>query len=206
MIDRLPEGWRQLAVANDYYTRNVYRNGDVIHKDASAWTPTVHALLEHLEKRSFPAPRVVGTGFDEDGRETISYVDGEVLDSGPWSDQAVTEVGRMLRCLHEATPWDAAIREVHEETGLTVTIERLVGIYSKPGRNGITLCFESIVTDGALQVSDEADEHRYFALEHLPRRLSPNQREYIQDWTSETTPAMRRQDGVPTREWLKTLG
>ena len=39
----------------------------------------------------------------------------------------------------DETPWDAAIREVHEETGLTVTIERLVGIYSKPGRNGITL-------------------------------------------------------------------
>ena len=105
----------------------------------------------------------------------------------------------------DETPWDAAIREVREETGLAVTVEGLVGIYSKPGRNGITLCFECVVTGGSLQVSDEADEHRYFALEHLPRRLSPNQREYIQDWASETTPAMRRQDGVPSREWLKTL-
>ena len=103
----------------------------------------------------------------------------------------------------DETPWDAAIRE---ETGLTVAVEELVGIYSKPGRNGITLCFECVVTGGSLQVSDEADEHRYFALEHLHRRLSPNQREYIQDWASEPTPAMRRQGGPPTRELLKTLG
>lgn len=56
------------------------------------------------------------------------------------------------------------------------------------------------------QVSDEADEHRYFALEHLRQRLSPNQREYIRDWASGATPAMRCQDGLPVREWLKTLG
>ena len=106
----------------------------------------------------------------------------------------------------DETPWDAAIREVREETGLEVEVERLVGIYSKPGRNGITLCFECIITGGSLQVSDEADEHRYFALKNLPQRLSPNQREYVRDWASETTPTMRRQEGPPTREWLKTLG
>ena len=106
----------------------------------------------------------------------------------------------------DETPWDAAIREVHEETGLEVTVERLVGIYSKPGRNGITFCFECIAKGGSPQESDEADEHRYFALEHLPQRLSPNQREYVRDWASETTPTMRRQEGPPTREWLKTLG
>lgn len=95
---------------------------------------------------------------------------------------------------------------MREETGLEVAVERLVGIYGKPGRNGITFCFECIVTGGSLQVSDEADEHRYFALEHLPLRLSPNQRQYVQDWASETTPAIRRQDAPPVREWLKTLG
>lgn len=105
----------------------------------------------------------------------------------------------------DETPWDAAVREVFEETGLYVTIEKLSGIYSKPGRNGITLCFECIVTGGARQATDEADEHRYFALEHLPQRLSPNQRQYIQDWSSGNMPTLRRQDGPPAREWLKTL-
>lgn len=106
----------------------------------------------------------------------------------------------------DETPWDAAIREVREETGLEVTVEKLVGIYSKPRRNLVTLCFECIVSGGSLKVSDEADEHRYFAVENLPRRLSPNQREYIRDWASETTPTMRHQEGPPAREWLKTLG
>jgi len=98
----------------------------------------------------------------------------------------------------EETPWDAAIRKVREETGLEVAVKRLVGIYSKRGRDGITFCFECIVTGGSLHVSDEAEEHRYFALEHLPLRLSPNWREYVQDWASETTPKTRRQEGPPT--------
>jgi ADP-ribose pyrophosphatase YjhB (NUDIX family) len=106
----------------------------------------------------------------------------------------------------DETPWDAAVREVSEETGLEVAIERLVGIYTKSGRNGITLCFECIVTGGSLRASDEADEHRYFPIENLPQRLSPNQREYIRDMASQTTPVMRRQKGPATREWLKTLG
>jgi len=107
--------------------------------------------------------------------------------------------------LNEA-PWDAAVREVLEETGLGVTIEGLVGIYSKPRRNGLTHCFKGFVTDGTLRVTDEADEHRYFALDDLPQRFSPNQRQYVRDWASELTPVMRSQDGLSAREWLSTLG
>jgi hypothetical protein len=103
MSNEVPAGWRQLAAATDYNTHDVYRDGDVVHKSAHPWTPTVHALLEHLERRSFPAPRVLGSGFDSAGRETISYVEGEVVYVGPWSDRAAKEIGTMLRLLHEAT-------------------------------------------------------------------------------------------------------
>ena len=45
------------------------RIGDVVHKHASPWTPTVHALLRHLEDAGFDgAPRALG--FDDQGIAT----------------------------------------------------------------------------------------------------------------------------------------
>ena len=103
MSASVPKNWSRLRIADGYHTKNVYRDGNVVHKDASAWTPTIHALLQHLEKHGFPAPRVVGNGFDDYGRETITFIDGEVINRGPWSRDAAYEIGVLLRRLHEAT-------------------------------------------------------------------------------------------------------
>jgi ADP-ribose pyrophosphatase YjhB (NUDIX family) len=64
-------------------------------------------------------------------------------------------------------PEDAVIREVHEETSLTVGIEKLLMISSwMPDRVGMYyLCR---ITDGTFHPSDEISEFDYFSLEHLP--------------------------------------
>jgi Ser/Thr protein kinase RdoA (MazF antagonist) len=82
----------------------VFRRGDVVVREAGPWTATVHALLKHLEKAGFDAaPRVIGTGFDEHGRETLSYVEGEIVNPAPWSDEAIFVIGETIRRLHDAT-------------------------------------------------------------------------------------------------------
>ncbi len=59
-------------------TREVVAEGDRVHRPAHRWTPTVHALLEHLHAVGFDrVPRPLGIA---DGRETVSLVPGE---SGP---------------------------------------------------------------------------------------------------------------------------
>src|SRR6516225_10048744 len=64
----------------------VHRRGDVVIRDAGAWTPAVHALLRHLEDVGFAAaPRLVGSGLDSDGREVLTFIDGEFTQPGPWS-------------------------------------------------------------------------------------------------------------------------
>ena len=108
MTSNAPNNWSRLRIADGYHTKNVYKDGNVIHKDASAWTPTIHSLLEHLEKYGFPAPRVVGNGFDDDGRETITFIDGEVINRGPWYRDAAYQLGVLLRRLHEVTRGFAA--------------------------------------------------------------------------------------------------
>jgi len=56
----------------------------VVIRDAGAWTPAVHALLRHLEDVGFAAaPRPVGSGLDTDGREVLTFIDGEFTQPGP---------------------------------------------------------------------------------------------------------------------------
>ncbi|MFI6287096.1 NUDIX domain-containing protein [Streptomyces sp. NPDC051018] len=64
-----------------------------------------------------------------------------------------------------------AVREVREETGLTVEITGLVGIYTDPRhviaysdgevRRQFNVCFTARVTGGELTISDESTELRF---------------------------------------------
>ena len=87
-----------------YHPHAVYRRGDVVIREAGPWTRTTHALLRHLEEVEFPySPRVVGSGFDDQGRETLQYIEGTFTQPGPWSLEGAAAVGEMVRVLHEAT-------------------------------------------------------------------------------------------------------
>jgi len=82
----------------------VTRRGDVVFRQAAPWSATIVALLRHLEREGFEyAPRVVGTGFTPDGRETVTFIKGEFVHPRPWDDAAMPLLGRMLRQLHDAT-------------------------------------------------------------------------------------------------------
>src|SRR6266536_4106235 len=82
----------------------VHRRGQVVVRDTGPWTPAVHTLLRHLERVGFAAaPRLVGSGIDPDGRETLTYIDGEFTQPGPWSLDGAAAVGQLLRDLHQAT-------------------------------------------------------------------------------------------------------
>jgi aminoglycoside phosphotransferase (APT) family kinase protein len=89
-------------------TDGAVRIGDVVHKRASPWTPTVHVLLRHLEDADVDGvPRALG--FDEQGRQMLTYLLGEVIgDSDPWpawayADSTLIQVGQWMRRIHDAT-------------------------------------------------------------------------------------------------------
>jgi hypothetical protein len=82
----------------------VYRRGETVIRAATPWTPAVHALLRHLADVGFAAaPRLVGSGLDPDGRETLTFIHGEFTQPGPWSLDGAAALGGLLRSLHEAT-------------------------------------------------------------------------------------------------------
>ncbi len=84
----------------------VIRRGDAVHREAGSWTPAVHRLLRTLRTAGIsevPEPR----GFDEAGREVLSFVPGELLsDAAPrvlWSRDVLQAAARLLRRMHDAS-------------------------------------------------------------------------------------------------------
>jgi len=63
------------------------RRAGVVYREAGPWSPAVLALLRHLEREGFVgAPRVVGSGFAEDGREMVGYVPGASPQPRAWAE------------------------------------------------------------------------------------------------------------------------
>jgi 8-oxo-dGTP diphosphatase len=56
---------------------------------------------------------------------------------------------------HEA-PWEAIVREVEEETGLQVQVEKLIGVYVVPQKKDLVFNFLCRATAGALRHSHES--------------------------------------------------
>ena len=68
-------------------------------------------------------------------------------------------------------PTEAVIREVKEETGLDISINRLAGVYGKPDQEDIVFTFLCNVIGGKLQNSNESIDLDHFDIETLPSSL-----------------------------------
>lgn len=84
----------------------VVRRGDAVHRTAGPWTPTIHRLLEHLADQGIGClPRPLG--FDEQGREMLTYLPGIVpsypLPPWVWADQVLDETGTLLARFHQVS-------------------------------------------------------------------------------------------------------
>jgi len=89
---------------------------------------------------------------------------------------------------------EAALREVKEETGLTVGVARLIGVYSEPlGRivtfpdNGdvvhlVDVVLEATSVSGTPLCSDESEDVQFFDPSALPEKIVPPARMPLADF------------------------
>ena len=104
--------------------------------------------------------------FDDEGRVLLT----KRRDNGQWClPSGGMEPGESVA--------EGCEREVYEETGLKVRVNRLVGVYSHPDQLAvysetdkfqiIALHFEAEIIGGELGLSDEASDFGYFTLEEI---------------------------------------
>jgi 8-oxo-dGTP pyrophosphatase MutT (NUDIX family) len=139
------------------------------------------ALEPDSERALGVRPSVSAVVFDRRGRLLLQ----QRSDGGQWGlPGGSVEIGESVH--------DAVIREVREETGLLVTVLRLVGVYSEPTLqvvrypdgnvwHYVNVCFECAVRSGELTTCDETLALRYVAPARLPATLLPNHRIRIRD-------------------------
>jgi ADP-ribose pyrophosphatase YjhB (NUDIX family)/ubiquinone/menaquinone biosynthesis C-methylase UbiE len=94
-----------------------------------------------------------------------------------------------------------AIREAYEETGLTVRIERLIGVYSRPiydsayvvrPKQYVILSFLCRRVGGELRTTEETTDIRYFDSADLPEQMIEWHRQRVADAVSgEERPFLR---------------
>lgn len=109
----------------DSSSRVRVRVGQTVRRTSYFWSPAVLDLLRHLESEGFAgAPRALG--FDDQGREVLTYIEGEVgrgettfiPDQGGrfgiprpdfvWRDGVLVHLGALIRAYHDAAatfPW-----------------------------------------------------------------------------------------------------
>jgi 8-oxo-dGTP diphosphatase len=77
---------------------------------------------------------------------------------------------------------EAAVREAHEETGLDITIERLLGVYQEPGSRVIFLAYAASAGPGEPVAGEECFEVRFFPPHALPPPAFHHDQEIVRAW------------------------
>ncbi len=90
----------------------------------------------------------------------------------------------------------AAIREAREETALSVCLERLLGVYSDPGRDprGHTVSVVYVASAvGEPHARDDAAEVAVFEPEQLPSEMAFDHRRILEDYLASLRVPRQRQ-------------
>jgi ADP-ribose pyrophosphatase YjhB (NUDIX family) len=80
-------------------------------------------------------------------------------------------------------PWGAVEREVLEEVGLQVRVERLLGVYSVPTKEDLVFMFTFLCVPvaGVPTESEKADRVAWFNRASIPANTLPRHVERIED-------------------------
>jgi len=144
------------------------------------------ARVDYIDDPDAPAansvvPSVVAVVLDADGRVLLIHKTDNDLWALPGGGH---EVGESIA--------QTVVREVKEETGYDVEVDRLTGTYTNPGhvmayddgevRQQFSLCFRASITGGQARTSDESKAVRWVPTDELDDlSIHPSMRLRISD-------------------------
>lgn len=77
---------------------------------------------------------------------------------------------------------EAAVREVREETNVDVSLDTLLGVYSRRGAPVVLVAYAASIVGGSPQAGDEAQAVKLFSSDELPPLPFPDDDAIIADW------------------------
>jgi ADP-ribose pyrophosphatase YjhB (NUDIX family) len=95
---------------------------------------------------------------------------------------------------------DGLTREVREETGLMVEVERLTGVYKNMQRGIVALVFRCSLTGGTPAQTEEARELAWLTVDEIRDRMDEAYAVRMLDALLPPPPAIRAHDGVTLSE------
>jgi 8-oxo-dGTP pyrophosphatase MutT (NUDIX family) len=100
-------------------------------------------------------------------------------------------------------PWETAVRETREETGLVVSLTSCSGVYVKPTGNTMIFIFTATIIGGVLTTGPESAAFDYFTPGKEPTNTLPKHVERVADATAMPgTTVFKIQAGPPGVEAL----
>ena len=144
----------------------------------------VQAMVRHGRTRPvcpacgyvhFANPRVAVVLFLADGGRTLLVKRKVAPEKGRWALAAgFVELGE--------PPETAAVREMREETGLEVVIERMLDLSFNEADKVIVIIYQARVVGGVLAAGDDAEEARWFTAGELPELAFESTRSTVRAW------------------------
>lgn len=123
--------------------------------------------------------------MDGDGRALAT----QRRDNGRWEPPGgVLELGESIT--------EGLVREVFEETGLTVEPETVTGVYKNMKANVVAIVFRCKVAGGELRTSDETQAFEWLTPDEIPTRMSEAYAVRMLDAFETAGPQVRSHDGV----------
>ena len=123
----------------------------------------------------FLDPKVAAVALVVDGDGLVMVKRGVEPQYGKWAfPSGYVDRGEVVE--------DAAKREVKEETGLDVALDKLIGVYSLEGNPVALIVYSAHIVGGEVAVGHDALDVRTFALDGLPPLPFPHDEQIMKDW------------------------
>jgi ADP-ribose pyrophosphatase YjhB (NUDIX family) len=123
----------------------------------------------------FANPRVAVVLFVADGERVLLVKRKVAPEKGGWARAAgFVEYGE--------APEAAAVREMKEETGLDVVVERMLGLSFNEADKVIVLLYQARATGGVLGANDDVEEACWFTGAELPELAFDSTRRTVKAW------------------------
>ena len=123
----------------------------------------------------FLDPKVAAVALVADGDGLVMVKRGVEPQYGKWAfPSGYVDRGEVVEA--------AAIREVKEETGIDVALEKLIGVYSLEGHPVVLVVYSARIIGGDIAVGHDALGVRTFALSELPPLPFPHDKQILKDW------------------------